>query len=397
MPTFQPPDMTVPVVLDVRVVAGTGGGPDKTILNAPRFLAPSGYHNICAYLHPPDDPGFEVLRERANALGAPLVSITDRGPLDTKVATELLAFCRRERVAIWHGHDYKSNLLGLMLRPFWPMRLVTTVHGWVHHTRRTPLYYAVDRFCLPFYERVVCVSEDLHHACRKMGVRESRCLLIENAIDTTQFARRTSRNDAKRRLGLDPEVFTIGAVGRLSDEKGFDLLIRAVDRLIRDGHNLALRIAGEGSHRERLEALLAELGQGDRIRLLGFQSDVLPLYEALDLFVLSSLREGLPNVVLEAMALEVPVVSTRIAGIPRVIEDGRNGLLVEPGAIDALAAAIARTINDPALRLQLAREGRATVELNHSFAVRMDMFRALYDELLKRQPEPIPARKVASA
>ncbi len=72
----------VPVVLDVRVVTGTGGGPDKTILNAPRFLAAAGYHNICAYMHPPDDPGFERIRERANALGAPLVSIADRGPFD---------------------------------------------------------------------------------------------------------------------------------------------------------------------------------------------------------------------------------------------------------------------------------------------------------------------------
>ena len=142
---------------------------------------------------------------------------------------------------------------------------------------------------------------------------------------------------------------------------------------------------------------MAELGHGNRIRLLGFQSEVIPLYEAMDLFVLSSLREGLPNVVLEAMALEVPVVSTRIAGIPRLIDDGRNGLLVDPGSIDALAAAIARTIDDPALRHELEREGRATVEANHSFAVRMDKFRALYDELLKRDPEPVTARKVASA
>ena len=128
---FAHTNVDLSVVLDVRVVTGTGGGPDKTILNAPRFLAASGYHNICAYMHPPNDPGFERLRERANALEAPLVSIPDRGPFDLKVATELLALCRRERVAIWHGHDYKSNLLGLLLRPFWPMRLVSTVHGWV--------------------------------------------------------------------------------------------------------------------------------------------------------------------------------------------------------------------------------------------------------------------------
>ncbi len=103
------PARTKPVVLDVRVVTGTGGGPDKTILNSPRFLEPMGYRNICAYMHPPDDPGFEVLRRRAEAWSAPLLAIPDRGPWDWRVVKELLAVCRREKVAIWHGHDYKSN------------------------------------------------------------------------------------------------------------------------------------------------------------------------------------------------------------------------------------------------------------------------------------------------
>src|SRR5204862_58795 len=82
------------------------------------------------------------------------------------------------RVGIWHGHDYKSNLLGLLLRSFWPMRLVTTVHGWVQHTRRTPLYYAVDRFSLPHYESVICVSEDLYRRCLAFGVAASRCSVV---------------------------------------------------------------------------------------------------------------------------------------------------------------------------------------------------------------------------
>src|SRR5947209_20361435 len=121
----------MPVILDARVVSGTGGGPDKTILNSPRFLLRDGYLNLCAYMHPPGDPGFDQVRRRAEQLQAPLLSVADRGPLDWKVIPRFLNICRRERVAIWHGHDYKSNALGLLLRRFWPMRLVTTVHGWV--------------------------------------------------------------------------------------------------------------------------------------------------------------------------------------------------------------------------------------------------------------------------
>ena len=143
-------------------------------------------------------------------------------------------------VAIWHGHDYKSNLVGLLLRPAWPMRLVTTVHGWVHKTRRTPLYYWVDRICLRYYEKVICVSDDLYQACRACGVPRRRCVLLENGIDTDDFRRRQTTHEAKAKLGLPPGRFLIGAVGRLSAEKGFDLLIRCVHRLIQRGPTCAL-------------------------------------------------------------------------------------------------------------------------------------------------------------
>src|SRR5436309_734703 len=103
------------VVLETRVVKGSGGGPDKTILNSPRFLHAAGYDTLCAYMHPPRDPGFEQLRRKAMRWNAPLLSIPDHGPLDWTIIPRLLSICRRNKVAIWHGHDYKSNLLGLLL------------------------------------------------------------------------------------------------------------------------------------------------------------------------------------------------------------------------------------------------------------------------------------------
>jgi glycosyltransferase involved in cell wall biosynthesis len=378
------PRSAMPLVFDTRVVAGSGGGPDKTILNQPRFLAPAGYRNVVGYLHPPGDPGFDVIRQKAAARTAEIVSIPDRGPLDWSVVPKLLNYCRRERVAIWHGHDYKSNALGLLLRWFWPMRLVTTVHGWVHHTERTPIYYWIDRACLPYYEKVICVSEDLRQRCLECGVPAERCIVIENGIDLDEYRRRHDVTAAKCRLGLDPNRLLVGAVGRLSKEKGFDLLIRAADRLLRDGLDLQLVIIGEGDQRGPLQTLIDELGQQDRIRLAGYHSDLAGWYEAMDVYALSSLREGLPNVLLEAMALEVPVVATRIAGVPRLVRDGENGLLIEPGSLDELTAALGRFLREPSLRERYRTAGRRTVETDYSFAVRMDKVRAIYDELLNR-------------
>jgi glycosyltransferase involved in cell wall biosynthesis len=368
--------------LHTRVVNGSGGGPDKTILNSARFLGPAGYQTLCAYMHPPGDPGFEQLRKKARLWQAPLVSVADRGPWDWQVVFQFLHLCRTRRVTIWHGHDYKSNLLGLLLRRFWPMRLVTTVHGWVHHTRRTPLYYQIDRLCLPRYERVICVSQDLCDQCLACGVPAQRCVLIENAIDTLEYSRRLGPVEAKKRCGFRPDRLLIGAVGRLSAEKAFDLLIRSVDRLLPMGFDAELVIVGEGDQKTQLQALIAELGREDRIRLLGYRSDTRDLYEAMDVFALSSLREGLPNVLLEAMAMEVPVVATRVAGTPRLIQDGENGLLVQPGAPEELTWALGRLLVDRSLRTQFQQAGRQTVEARYSFAVRMDKVRAIYDRLL---------------
>jgi len=372
----------LPVVLDTRVVSESGGGPDKTILNSPRFFAAVGYKMLCAYMHPPGDPGYQKLCDKAAAWGAPLLSVPDRGAWDLQVISRMLSICRRERVQIWHGHDYKSNALGLLLRRFWPMRLVTTVHGWVKETRRTPLYYKIDQLCLPYYESVICVSEDLHDRCLQCGVPADRCVLIENGIDTEQFARTQTTAQAKARLGLPNDRLVIGAVGRLSREKGFDLLLRAAHQLLVEGLNACVVIAGEGDEETDLRALADELGIDDRVHLLGYCADPRPVFEAMDVFALSSHREGLPNVLLEAAAMEVPIVATRIAGVPRLVLDDETGLLIEPGSSQSLAEALARILKDESLRYSLRHAGRRRVETNYSFAERIRKIRNIYDTLL---------------
>ncbi|MEX2317851.1 MAG: glycosyltransferase family 4 protein [Pirellulales bacterium] len=373
-----------PMVLHTRVITGQGGGPDKTILNSPRFLATLGYRSVCAFLRPPHDKGFQAIRQRAEQWHAPIEEIEDRNAIDLRALKRLLGVCRRLDVDIWHAHDYKTNLFGLLLRRLHPMRLVTTCHGWVEHTSRTKLYYRVDRWSLPRYERVICVSEDLVNQCRKQRVADDKLVLIENAIDTDEYCRSIDVVAAKQKLNFPAGRFLLGAAGRLSPEKAFDDLIRAVGELVRRGVDLGLFIAGDGPQRDALQRLIDELKLQDRVRLLGFQGDLRPFYQSLDLFVLSSLREGLPNVMLEAMALEVPVVATRIAGIPRVISDGENGLLVDPSDLAGLTHAIGQALGSASLRERLSVAGRRTVDERYSFAARMKKIAAIYDDLLSR-------------
>ena len=377
-----------PVVLHTRVVTSTGGGPEKTILNSPRHLDRLGYDSLCAFLHPPNDPGFEELKRRATAAGAggAILSVPDRGALDLSVVRQLLRICREHNVAVWHGHDYKSNALGLLLRRFWPMKLVTTVHGWVLTSKRMAVYNAVDRMCLRHYDKVICVSEELLDECLRAGVRSRDCLLVDNAIDVDVYTRQQTPEEAKRDFGLSPSTPVIGTVGRLSPEKGFDVLIQAVDKVLDAGIDVALLIAGDGPCRESLQQQIVQLGREANIKLLGFQSDPHRLYEAMDVFVSSSFSEGLPNVVLEAMALRVPVVATEIAGNKRLIEDGKNGLFVRPGNANDLATTIMRLLHNSALRSQLADTARQTIETDYSFSRRMEKIQTVYDDLLQSGP-----------
>jgi glycosyltransferase involved in cell wall biosynthesis len=169
----------------------------------------------------------------------------------------------------------------------------------------------------------------------------------------------------------------------LSEEKGFDLLIRAVERDLDRGLDLELWIAGEGDQRERLAEQIRASRWAERLQLLGYRSDARALFEAMDVFVLSSLREGLPNVVLEAMAMEVPVLATRCGGMEAFAHDGEDALLVDAGSAEALEAGIERLARDAVLRRDLASHARARIERECSFAQRMERVAAVYDRLLE--------------
>ena len=391
----------IPMVLHVRVVTGSGGGPEKTILNSPRFLKSLGYDCACAYLHPPSDPGFATLQARANELNAELISVPDRGATDWRVVRHLLRICRERNVSIWHGHDHKSNAIGLLLRRFHPMKLVSTVHGWIVTNRKLEAYRKVDLACLRRYDEVICVSAALFDECLANGVPLERCRVIENAIDLSRYvaviaprdepnassAEVLSQNEGASDIrlvtrsddGYVRDGYVVLAIGRLSPEKGFDVLIRSVDLLVEAGTDVRLLIAGEGSERANLERLIEENGRGERIKLLGHVADPRSLFAAADAFVLSSRSEGLPNVLLESLACGVPVIATAVGGVPRVIADEVNGLLVRPDDADGLSVALSRLLHNDALKSSLSVAGRRTVEERYGFDARMRKVVAVYD------------------
>ena len=377
----------LPKVMHARTVTGTGGGPEKTIINSPKFLASLGYEAECLFLRPKGDPGFDVLRERAKNASAPLIEIDDDGKFSIKMVKEVIRCVRERDVKIWHAHDYKSNLLGIIVNRFHPMRLITTAHGWVNFDGLTPLYYWLDKkLFLPRYESVICVSSTVMEQATAGGTPKSKCILIDNAIDHEQFSRQLSISEAKLKFhDMTGNSLLVGSIGRLAPEKGFDLLINAVAKLIKNGLDAYLKIAGEGPEKSNLEKQIDSLGMRDRIQLMGFQSDTRSFYESLDMFVLSSHREGLPNVVLEAMAVGTPVIATNIDGVPKIIHDGINGVLIPPNDEITLARQIQVLANNASLRCKLSHEGQQTIQQHWSFKNRIKTITALYSKTESRK------------
>jgi glycosyltransferase involved in cell wall biosynthesis len=377
-------------VLELRSVRGTGGGPEKTILLGTHRADRTAFDITVCYLRDARDTVFAI-GEHARRLGVPYVEIVERHSLDPSIWRPLRALIRSRRIHIVHSHEYKSDLLAWMLARVDDVVPLATAHGWTgHSSRERRIYYPLDKRLLARFPRVIAVSNDIRRELLRAGARSDRVTTVLNGIDPDAFRRIPGQRPAARAaLGLSPDEFVIGSVGRLEPQKRFDLLMRSFavvcDQL--PHRALTLLIAGEGSQRASLTAAAASLGLGARCRLLGQRADISVLHQAFDLFVQSSDYEGTPNAVLEAMALETPVVATDVGGTAELIRREIDGLIVPPGDLDALSAAIVRAIEEPDATVRRTAHARRRVDTDLSFEARMRRVEDVYRELIRQRDE----------
>jgi glycosyltransferase involved in cell wall biosynthesis len=279
-------------------------------------------------------------------------------------------------------HGYKANVLGRLAARRRKIPAVAIARGWTAESFKVRLYERFDRFHLRWMDHVVCVSEAQAARVRRAGVRSERMSVIYNAIDPSRFREPDPRYRAKLlRYFRQPRTRLIGSAGRLSPEKGFGVLVAAGERVLRTQPSAGFVLFGDGSERARLQRQIHAAGLSQAFVLCGFRADLDRFLPHLDLLVLPSYTEGLPNIVLEAFAAGVPVVATSVGGTPEVVEDGVSGYLVPPGDADTMAERIEELLAVPEVLPDMGRHGRLHVQEKFGFATQARLYRELFDTL----------------
>lgn len=315
-------------------------------------------------------------------LGLHVEVLHERFRYDPQVFTDLLKIIDRLDLQLLDVQTYKPLVLGLFARRLRPhVFIISWVHGFTQENFKVRLFGTVERCLHKFTDRVICVSKPFADGIEKEGVKRENIRIIPNAIGDEEFENSMYPNDLIEQLGLEKGVPVVGAVGRLSPEKGHTYLIKAWAEIHRVIPNARLVIVGDGPCMRELQHEVESFELQDSVSFTGFRSDGRRYFGIFDVMVLPSLDEGLPYVLLEAMIKEVPVVASAVGEVPAVLEYGRLGRLVTPGDCDAIALSVIDLIKSPAEMKLIKNDARASVLSQYSHKIRTNKIVDVYQQV----------------
>lgn len=325
-------------------------GAENVVLQLTKELTSRGVSTALGVFNNSQNPHTEVAKEALqNNLSA--IVFDCNGRLDAKTISRINAFIRKETIDIVHSHGYKSNIYAYLASKGTAANLVSTCHNWIAKDRRTRLYYLLDRIILKRYDGVVAVSEAIEDQLKAIGIKEDKRCCIRNGINIEPFKNGKS---LRAQFDLKDNDIVIGTIGRLSSEKGLIDLLKLARRTRQKHNHIIFLIVGDGPLRDELFNLRGKYELLDGVVFAGQRDDMPDVYKTIDIFLLPSHNEGLPMVILEAMASRVPIIASRVGGIPSVIDNNQSGILVEPGNIDGFYNGIHALLGNQGMAKKLA-------------------------------------------
>lgn len=312
--------------------------------------------------------------EELTAAGIPYEILGKRSKLDPALVFRVAARLRRFRPQILHTWMFTANAFGRAAAILSRVPIRVTSERAVDTWKTWP-YHFTDRLLAPWTTCTVANANSVREFVNeKSRLPLQRIRVIPNGVDYKRF-------EPRRHERGEEVVFC--SIGRLTLQKRMDLIIRAIGKLRDRGANCRLNIVGQGPLKEELQALIDELQLAGAVELCGVFEDVREILNASDVFVLSSDWEGMPNVVLEAMASGLPVVATAVDGSTELVATDQTGLLVPAGDIDALATSMQRLAESAEMREQFGKAGRQRTETEYSMERMVERYEELYEELAK--------------
>ena len=338
----------------------------------------------CASRYDPElaGPATRAAAEELHEAGVRLVGLGRTSARSVGEWRPLVSLLRRERVEVLHAHKFGSNVWAAVLGRLARVPVVVAhEHTWSFEGQ--PVRRFLDRELIARgTDAFIAVSSDDR---RKMieieRIKPEDVTFVPNGIDGI---REGDGARVREELGIAAGAPVVGAVAVLREQKALGVLIRAAAELLAEFPDLRVLIAGDGPERERLEALVRELGAEGAVSLLGIRSDVPDVLAACDVAALSSDYEGSPLAVMEYMDAALPVAATRVGGVPDLIEDGVHWLLVEPQDPHGLAEAIGRLLRDRGAAAEMGRHGRERRRREFTIDNTVRTLERMYEELLAR-------------
>ena len=365
------------------------GGAENKLWELVERLNPERFESYIANVGPSGP-----LEARFSDLGVPIYQCQRRHRFDVMPILKLKKIMRQHKIHIVQNTLFWADVVGSMAARW---AKVPAVVSWETVTHAGNPYHrswqrrAGYRFSMRFADRVVAVSHEIKDSLiRERGLPEYLIEVIHYGVDLSKFAPNGKLQDKRAELGLNSSGLLVGIVARLEEIKGHTDFVEAFARIAANFTDVTAIFVGDGSQRAALEKQVADRGIKDRVHFLGIRKDVTELLNAMDVFVLPSIGgEGLPNVVLEAMACGKPVVATQVGGTPEAVHDGENGFIVPPRDIDGLQHALEKILLDRGMIKRFSKRSREIAEQEFSLEKQVGNFENLYSKLYLQRPKKV--------
>ena len=305
-------------------------------------------------------------------------------PFDFLQILDLFKILRKHYPDIIHTHGYKSTILGFFLAKLFKIHVIRTFHGWLPINNFKSKFYALTSLIvLKYFDRVIAVSDQIRQGLEKKNIPSNKLLLLRNVPTINNGSRvEYNKNELRDEIGIPHHSKLIGFIGRLEPIKGCSQLISSIPYIIDCHSNFYFIIVGDGSQREVLAQKVIDLQLEGRVYFYGYHSNVTKVFRSLDLFVLPSLNEGIPLALLESMSNGVLAIATNVGGVPEVIEDRINGILVPPNNPRALSKAILHSFKNEEEKNRMIYQAQNTVKIKFNVEKWIKTTEDIYNELL---------------